>query len=184
MFKATFTLYFIDTPFDASTTVFENIVGTEEIACNEQFLLFPQCFLINQKIVSPFVYIFDIISSFAAEIKEPKIGISGKGLTAKVISWQSVTHTFPSLLTLLSFQSHRLLFSHALAEAKIHRKESSPQPHIEFTTTRSCSPLSHPVGQTKIEHYSLSEATNYFSHNYALAEAKIRRKESFPSTAY
>ena len=28
----------------------------------------------------PFVYIFDIISSFAAEFEEPKIGISGKGL--------------------------------------------------------------------------------------------------------
>ena len=30
----------------------------------EQFLLFPQCFLLNQIIVSPFVYIFDIVSPF------------------------------------------------------------------------------------------------------------------------
>ena len=30
-------------------TAFENIVGKEEIACNEQFLLFPQCFLPNQQ---------------------------------------------------------------------------------------------------------------------------------------
>ena len=37
-------------------------------------------FLINQIIVSPFVHIFDIISLFAAEFEEPKIGISGKGL--------------------------------------------------------------------------------------------------------
>ena len=62
-------------------TVFGNIVGNGEIACNEQFLLFPQCFLLNQIIVSPFLHIFDIISLFAAEMEEPKIIISGKGLT-------------------------------------------------------------------------------------------------------
>ena len=52
-----------------------------EIARNEQFLLFPQYFLLNQIIVSLFVQIFDIISLFAAESEKPKIGISGKGLT-------------------------------------------------------------------------------------------------------
>ena len=56
-------------------TAFENIVGKEEIARNEQFLLFPQCFLLNQKILSPLVNIFDIISLFAAELEEPKIGV-------------------------------------------------------------------------------------------------------------
>ena len=56
-------------------TAFENIVGKGEIARNEQFLLFPQCFLLNQVIVSPFVHISDIISSFAAEMEAPKIGI-------------------------------------------------------------------------------------------------------------
>ena len=56
-------------------TAFENIVGKEEIARNEQFLLFPKCFILNQKIVSQFVYIFDIISLFAAELEEPKIGL-------------------------------------------------------------------------------------------------------------
>ena len=45
------------------------------------FFLFPQCFLLNQKLVSLFVNIYDIISLFAAELEEPKIGISGKGLT-------------------------------------------------------------------------------------------------------
>ena len=72
------TLCSIDTNFDASTTVetvFENIVGKEEIARNEQFLLFPQCFLLNQIIVSPFVHIFDFIFLFAAELEEPKIAI-------------------------------------------------------------------------------------------------------------
>ena len=56
---------------------FENIVGKEEIARNQQFLLFAQCFLLNQKIVSPFVNIFDIISLFAAELEEPKFGMLG-----------------------------------------------------------------------------------------------------------
>ena len=62
-------------------TAFESIVGKEEIAHNEQFLLFPQCFLLNQTtVVSPFINIFDIISLFAAECEESKIGISGKVL--------------------------------------------------------------------------------------------------------
>ena len=56
-------------------TAFENIVGKKEIARNKQFLLFPQCFLFNQKIVSPFVNSYDIISLFAAELVEPKIGM-------------------------------------------------------------------------------------------------------------
>ena len=55
-------------------TAFENIEGKEEIAHNEQFLLFPLCFLLNQKIVSPFVNIYDIIYLFVAELEEPKVG--------------------------------------------------------------------------------------------------------------
>ena len=55
-------------------------MGKEEIARNEQFLLFPQCFLLNQIIVSPFIHVYDIVSLFAAKFEEPKIGISGKGL--------------------------------------------------------------------------------------------------------
>ena len=74
------TLYSTDTHFDTSTTVFENIVGKGKICRKEQFLLFPQCFLLNQIIISPFVHIFDIISLFADEFKEPKIGLSGKKL--------------------------------------------------------------------------------------------------------
>ena len=65
-------------------TAFRNIVGKGEIARNEQFLLFPQCFLLNQIIVSPFVHISDIISIFAAEVEEPKMDISGKGLTTAI----------------------------------------------------------------------------------------------------
>ena len=59
-------------------TAFENLVWKGEIARDEQFLLFPQCFLLNQIIVSLFVHIF-YISLFTAEL--PKIGTSGKGLT-------------------------------------------------------------------------------------------------------
>ena len=55
-------------------------MGKEEIARNEQFLLYPQYFLLNQITVSPFDHIFDIISLFAAEFEKPKIGISGTGL--------------------------------------------------------------------------------------------------------
>ena len=70
------TLYSIDTLLThQQQTAFENIVGKEEIAHNEQFLLFPQCLLLNQKLVSPFVNIYDIVSLFAAELEEPKIGM-------------------------------------------------------------------------------------------------------------
>ena len=57
-------------------TAFGNIVGKVE-----QFLLFPQSFQLNQITVCPFVHNFDIISLFAVEMEEPKIGISGKGLS-------------------------------------------------------------------------------------------------------
>ena len=55
-------------------------MGKGEIARDKQFLLFPQCFLLNQINESPFVHIFDIISLFAIELEEPKMGMSGKGL--------------------------------------------------------------------------------------------------------
>ena len=74
------TLHSTDTHSDASThTAFKNIVEKGEIARDKQFLLFPQCFLLNQIIVSPFVHIFDIISLFAAEMEELKSGTSDKG---------------------------------------------------------------------------------------------------------
>ena len=50
-------------------------MGNEEIARNEQFLLFPQCFLLNQTTISPFVNIYYIVSLFAADLKEPKISM-------------------------------------------------------------------------------------------------------------
>ena len=68
-------LYLLLQNWDQQQTAFKNIMGKEEIAHNEQFLLFPQCFLLNQKIVSPFLNIFDTISVFAAELEESKIGM-------------------------------------------------------------------------------------------------------------
>ena len=58
---------------------FENIVEKGEIARNKQFLIVPQCFLLKQIIVSPFVHIFAFISLFAAELEEPKILYKVKG---------------------------------------------------------------------------------------------------------
>ena len=60
-------------------------MGKGEIARNEQFLLFPQCFLLNQIIVSSFVNNLDRTSLFVAEFEKPKIGISGKGLSTNFI---------------------------------------------------------------------------------------------------
>ena len=96
----TLTLYPIDT--DTLThqqhTALENIIRKGEIAHNKQFLLFPRCFLLNQVIISPFVHIFEIISLFAAEFEEPRIGISGKGkmLVASIFFFSH--HTFKRFL--------------------------------------------------------------------------------------
>ena len=49
---------------------FENIVGKGEIIRNEQFLLFPQCFLLNQIIVSSFVN--SILSSYLYLLRNRK----------------------------------------------------------------------------------------------------------------
>ena len=57
-------------------TDFEKIAVKGEIAHNEQFLLFTQCFLLNQITVCS----FDIISFFATELEKPEISKSGKGL--------------------------------------------------------------------------------------------------------
>ena len=95
-------------------TAFENIVGKEEIARNEQFLLFPQCFLFKQKIVSPFVNVFDIISLFAAEFEEPKNGISGKGLNIcgkREKCWKAVFCPFlNNVFYLIKEKSHHLIY--------------------------------------------------------------------------
>ena len=80
-------------------------MGKGEIAHNEQFLLFPQCFLLNQIIVFPFVHILDITSLFAAEFKGPKIGMLDKGLTlyqiAKFLTGPNRKHLQKTIYKLL-----------------------------------------------------------------------------------
>ena len=80
-------------------------------------------------------------------------------LTAKVISWRSVTHMCFLALShqyshIFSFQSHRLLFPHASAEV---RGENTPERKVATTGDRTRnhqvasptrSPLSHPGGGT------------------------------------
>ena len=75
-------------------------------------------------------------------------------LKAKVISWRSVTHTFPGSLTpgltQFSFQSHRLLFSHASAEVRgknmLKRKFASTgyRTPTHQVMSPTCSSLSQP----------------------------------------
>ena len=72
----------------------ENITRKGEIARNKQFLLFPQCFLLNRELYPPFVDIFDIISLFAAELEEPKIGISGKEIRGQLNYLVTVLNMF------------------------------------------------------------------------------------------
>ena len=78
-------------------------------------------------------------------------------LTAKVISWLSVTHiVFPGflipILTRISFQSHPLLFSRASAEVKGKNTpekkfaSSGPQTHDHQVRSWTCSLLSHTDG--------------------------------------
>ena len=71
------TLYSIDT--HQQQTAFENIVGKEEIAHYEQFLLFPQCFVLNLIIV-PSLSIF-LTSYFYLLLnwKSPKLAYEVKG---------------------------------------------------------------------------------------------------------
>ena len=75
-----FTFYSIDIILThQQQTAFENIVGKEEIAHDEQFLLFPM-FSTQSENCIPICQYYDIIPLFAAELEEPKTGMWGKGL--------------------------------------------------------------------------------------------------------
>ena len=86
-------------------TAFENILGKEEIACNERFRLFPLCFLFKEIIVSPFVHIFAIISLFAVKLEKPKIGISGEGLNNSISDSSDLRYFNPLCHTIQTFNS-------------------------------------------------------------------------------
>ena len=79
----------------------------EEIARNEQFLLFPQFFLHNRKFVSPFVNIFDI-SLFAAELEETIIRMCGRGLSYFQHYYSHITETDHIFICFLDFTSTSL----------------------------------------------------------------------------
>ena len=112
-------------------------MGKGEIARNEQFLLFPQCFLHNQIIVSPFVHIFDIIFLFAAELEKPKIGLSGKEFT----NWNQCY----SAGWLRCRVIMRLLSSNSYFDEKFHKIAHDmqhfllfPQCFLSFQSHRRC----------------------------------------------
>ena len=60
-------------------TILENIVGKEEIARNEQFLLFPQCFLLNQIIVAYLPIFLTSYFNLLLNWKSPKLAYEVKG---------------------------------------------------------------------------------------------------------
>ena len=72
----------MDTRFEAAKTDILRKHCGNRTNCSKKnkFLLYPQCFPLNQVTVPPFVHIFDIVSLFAAEFEEPEIGVSVKGL--------------------------------------------------------------------------------------------------------
>ena len=53
--------------------------GKGEIACNEQFLLFPHCFLPPLDIFLPFLFNSKVSSANSFHLEESKICLLGKG---------------------------------------------------------------------------------------------------------
>ena len=60
-------------------TPIENIVGKGEIALNKQFLLFPQCFLLNQIIVPLFVHTLTSYLYLLLNLKSVELAYQVKG---------------------------------------------------------------------------------------------------------
>ena len=63
--------------------VFESIVEKEEIARNEQFLLFPQCFLSFLRTFPPYQSNLKLSSANSFSLEESTILSYGKGLIVK-----------------------------------------------------------------------------------------------------
>ena len=79
MIPASLTLYYIDTHFDATTTDrFGKHCGKRKKMPGRRNFSFFHNVSYSVEVVTPFVRIFVIISLFAVELEEPKIGISGK----------------------------------------------------------------------------------------------------------
>ena len=82
------------------------------------------------------------------------------------------------VLTQLSFQSQRLLFSHASADVR-GKKKSLPQPGLELTTTRS--PLNHPGGPLHMRKNSEIKYFNWLNceRHWSLDTQKKSKSEIF-----
>ena len=94
---------------DQQQTAFKNIVGKEQIARNKQFLLFPQCFLSSLIIVPP-LSMFLTSFLFVAELAEPEIGISSKGLTLYSIETHQQKTAFENIVGKGEIACHEQFF--------------------------------------------------------------------------
>ena len=146
-------------------TNFDNIEGKGEIACNEQFLLFPQCFLLNQILVSPVVhFFFYIISLYADELEEPKIGIWGKGLKSLKKPWQkTLCEKEKILLTSIFSFSHEVFYpikdrDHHLSYILVIVWKCPEADELDQTTKFQTCPNSKSHGQT-------DRQTDWFQYN-------------------
>ena len=129
---------------------------------NQHFLPFPKCFVtFTQGKFNLKVTFFCRLQQLSFWTVVVVVLRFNPALTANVI-WWSVTHMFPGflsqVLTQISFQSHRLLFSHASAEVRgdntLERNFTSTgsQTHNQQVISPTRSPLSHPGGWTVLEY--------------------------------
>ena len=126
-----------------------------------QYLLLPQCFLLKQMIVSPFVHIFAIISIFAAELEEPKIGISGKGFTWRISFEESLLFTFCLTLNNCMMQLHAGDIDHcsvcwhffaAIFSHSFHLNDLKLTKQIAVMSSFACC-VFHTLSQTSLSFY-------------------------------
>ena len=91
-----------------------------EIAHNEQFFLFPQCFfLLDQMILFPFYHIFDI-SLFPAELEEPRSSIQGERLNLLPHNYKNPCKTMLLKIFVTRISSLPTMFSEGFAIPRIN----------------------------------------------------------------
>ena len=59
--------------------------GKSEIAQNEQFHLFPQCFLGNLYLKNPLISTFQLLSAASFNLGQSQNGVLGNGLKSRVM---------------------------------------------------------------------------------------------------
>ena len=143
-------------------------MGKGEIARNEQFLLFPQCFLSVRVTLCHFCQTLNCRLQTLSVWKSLKFLVwerVNSTLTAKVISWRSVMRMFPGfltpVLTQLFFPKPPTTFLTCFCRGErrkfAERKTASTgdQTCNHQVMSLTCSPLSHPGGAP------LSEKKNF-----------------------